>query len=320
MVWEGEVDGAVILYVRGRRVDLQVKSGLPVQRQNYRFAIPLPDSRQDVQLQVNQGRGHVRIAEQPRLDNNYTLAVRIDDHQAGSSRYALSFYWSAEGYSGSLPPTRIPPPPGRGAERVIWSGRVDGEVLVECGSETCASQVVSGMPVLRESFRFSRPMPEREAVVTLGETEGRGEIRLLEQPGAANGYRARVRIRDPQGGAGDYAFSLLWERPPRTGSERLFSQRGLVWSGRVDGRVRITVERRQAVSEVLSGAPVEGEQAAFERELPARQGLNPTLKRLRGRGRVEIVEFPSPRNGYRLVFEIDDRQGGSDQYQVEVGW
>lgn len=74
------------------------------------------------------------------------------------------------------------------------------------------------------------------------------------------------------------------------------------------------------MSEVVSGAPVAGEQAVFERELPQSRGLNPTVKRLRGRGRVELVEDPSPRNGYRLVFQIDDPSGGSDLYQVEVGW
>jgi len=42
--------------------------------------------------------------------------------------------------------------------------------------------------------------------------------------------------------------------------------------------------------------------------------------RIRGRGRVEIVEFPSQTNHYRLVFEITDTGEGADNYEIEVDW
>jgi hypothetical protein len=71
--------------------------------------------------------------------------------------------------------------------------------------------------------------------------------------------------------------------------------------------------------EVLNGAPVSSGTARFFRPLPARNA-NAGVRKLRGRGRVELVEHPSRRNGYRLVFEIEDRDGGADHYEVEVGW
>jgi hypothetical protein len=174
--------------------------------------------------------------------------------------------------------------------------------------------------VTRDRYQFSAPLPAGEIAVSLDEAEGRGEVRLLEQPRTRNDYSARVLIRDPQSGAGDYSFALSWARPAHRELTPLYSTRGMVWSGRVDGRVRVIVEGRSARVEVLSGAPVTGEHVQFERELPARDFPNATVQRLRGRGSVEIVEFPSRRNDHRLVFEINDSQGGGDNYSVEVGW
>jgi hypothetical protein len=317
LVWEGEVDGVSVLRVHGRRIDIEDREGLPVQRQRFQFAERLPDSRRTVRMEVVEGRGRVRILEQPQPGNNYTLAVSIEDRQGGSSFYSLAFYWdSSSSFFGISEP--VLPGPDRG-DALTWSGRVDGEAVVNCRANTCEAEVRRGGPVLRDRFRFSRPLPSRNTVVSLEESRGRGDIRLLQQPREENGYTASVLIRDPEGGAGEYSFSLVWQR---TGRDRgfEFARRGMVWSGRVDGRARIALEGSRAVTQTLSGAPVLNERADFQRALPARDNPNATIRRLRGRGRVEIVEYPSSRNGYRLVFEIDDSGGGAADYQVEVGW
>jgi hypothetical protein len=129
MIWEGEVDGTSVLYIRGNRMDVMDKSGFPVQRQRFRFFDRLPDSRQSVDLEVKEGRGRVRIVEQPRLENNYTLAVEIDDRQGGSSFYSLALHWdtSRGGFfsdrGSGLGPIRGAPV---GGDSLNWSGRVDG--------------------------------------------------------------------------------------------------------------------------------------------------------------------------------------------------
>ncbi len=46
----------------------------------------------------------------------------------------------------------------------------------------------------------------------------------------------------------------------------------------------------------------------------------PAIRKLRGRGQVSIVESPSEKNNYRLVFEIDDPEPGADDYEVELDW
>src|SRR5258708_3424755 len=311
MIWQGEVDGTAFLYIRGKRLQVETKSGPPVARQRYRVYDPLPDTRQDVRLDVSEGRGYVHIAEQPRADNRYTLAVAIEDRQTGSSFYSIALYWNA----GDL----YDHTPGGRADRITWSGRVDEEVIVSCRGSHCASETVSGAPVMHERVKIPHPLPDRDVKGTLENVDGRGEVRLIEQPAESNGYTARVRIRDPQGGAGDYSFALTWARPGRLDPQPA-AQTGLVWSGRVEGTIRVTVRGGAAFSQVVNGRPVVEENARFDRPLPARSDLSPSVKKRQGRGNVDIIEVPSKGNGYQLVFEVRDSGNGSDFYEVEVTW
>jgi hypothetical protein len=310
LVWEGQVDGITVLRVRGNRVQAEAREGLPVERQRFHFNQPLPESRQEVRLEVDEGRGFVHILEQPRADNNYTLSVSIEDRQPGNSWYSLAFFWEPE--PGAAPPR------GR-RESLTWSGRVDGEAIVSCYGSACEAEARRGNQVAGDRFRFSKPLPSREVTVTLQKSDGRGEIRLLEQPRESNGYRARVLIRDPQGGSSDYGFTLAWV--PRSANDAGFelARRGVLWSGRVDGRIRVVIGGRAAMSQVISGAPIAGERAEFVRGLPPLDNPNVVVKLVRGRGRVEIVEYPSHLNHYQLVFEIDGA-GSADDYEIEARW
>lgn len=310
LVWEGQVDGISVLRVRGDRVEQEAREGLPVERQRFHFNQRLPESRQEVRLEVVEGRGRVHILEQPRADNNYTLSVSVEDRQPGSSWYSLAFYWEPEPVAA--------PPRGR-HESLTWSGRVDGEAVVSCHASTCEAEERGGDQVTGGRSRFSKPLPSREVAVTLEKTDGRGEIRLLEQPRESNGYRARVLIRDPQAGSGNYSFTLAWSprAPKDAGFE--FARRGVLWSGRVDGHIRVVIGGHAAMSQVISGAPIMGERAEFARGLPALDNPNVVVKLLHGRGRLQVVEYPSRSNRFQLVFEIDGT-GGADDYEVEVRW
>jgi hypothetical protein len=209
---------------------------------------------------------------------------------------------------------------------------VDEAAIISCHERLCVSGAEQGEPVgaavTDQRFRFSRPLPDRDTDVRLEDPDGRGEIRLIEQPRARNNYTARVSIRDPQAGSGEYSFVLVWNRP--TSKELKESKesaaipetigRGLLWSGTVEGRVRVTLKGAASFSEVVQGAPVKGEHAEILRPLPGRADLAPKIEKLRGRGRVSIVESPSEQNNYRLVFEIDDTGPGADDYEVELDW
>jgi hypothetical protein len=326
LVWQGNVDGTSVIHVRGDRLDVEERQGGPVQRDRYRFYRPLPALRQDVQLQVLQSRGNVRVVRQPRPDNNFTLSVLIEDSLPGFGAYSLAFFWGAGSRSDGFdaPVTRRSyssrRSARRGEETLTWIGRVDDEVIVECRGQDCRTQQLRGGAVTRDRYSFSRPLPSRDVRVMLDNVEGRGTVDVVEHPSSQNDYTARVRIRDNEGGADDYSFSLFWTPPASNESERLFSRKGMTWAGRVDGTIRVILTGTSASSEVVAGAPVQGEQFSFEQPLPSRSAPNAAVRKLRGRGRVEIVEFPSSRNSHRLVFEVRDSSGGADNYVVEVGW
>ena len=326
LVWEGKVDGTSVLHIRGKRLDIEDKQGAPVGRERHRFFDSLPETRQDAQMEIGQSRGRVRIMQQPRPDNNYTLSVEIEDQPGGRSMYSLAFFWrTADRRSPSAwldAPVNRPSQRSlqRGEERVVWSGRVDDEAVIECRGRECRTQQVRGGQVERDRFTFTEALPNREFRVSLDNVQGRGETQLIEQPSSSNGYAAKVRIRDHQGGAGDYAFSLYWTAPRASEPERLFGRAGAWWSGRVDGTVRVWLNGTSGGSDVVAGGPVTDERVRFDRPVPNGSAPNLAVRKIRGRGRVEIVEFPSARNNGRVVVEITDSSGGADAYEIEIGW
>jgi hypothetical protein len=318
-VWQGQVDSIAILHLRGKHLAVQIQQGEPVGRQKFHFSDALPDSGQKARVEVLQGRGYVHVIEQPSIDNHYTLAVGIEDPQPGSAFYSIALYWdtSNNAYDRSASKT----------DKVTWTGRVEHAAVIDCQQQSCVSRSEHGTPVADEHFRFSRPLPDRDTEVRLDTSDGRGEIRIIEQPRERNHYTARVAINDPVAGPTDYSFTLVWNRANNKDPGPIPDPvgRGLLWTGRVDGRVRVTVQGGASFSEAVEGARVTpeqggGEHAEMFRPLPARSDLMPVIRKLRGRGQVAIVESPSEKNNYRLVFEINDPEPGADDYEVELDW
>ena len=312
-VWQGDVDGIDVVSIHGNEMHVKVHEGGPVQRQRFQFFDPLPEAHQDVRLEVLEGRGYVHVVDQPRLENGYTLAFAIEDRQPGSSFYSIALYWNVADRAFER----------RSVAQVSWTGLVDEEAIISCRAKGCSSSASRGAPVENERFHYSNPLPNRAVEVHLEGTTGRGEIRLIEQPRESNHYTARVWIRDPQSGAEQYSFNLVWDRAKGKSSQAApvpVASAGLLWSGVVDGRVHVTVQGGSALSEVIDGRPISKEHASFLRLLPTQADLMPVIKKIRGRGQVEIVERPSAANHFRLVFEIDGTGGGPDTYEVEVDW
>ena len=309
--WQGEVDGTALLYVHRKRVIVETKDGGPVEQQRYHIREALPPNRQNVRLHVSEGRGYVHVVEQPRIDNDFTLAIAIEDVQQGSSFYSFAVDWDSSAFDR---------PDDSRQSKVKWSGRVEGRAIVSCANTRCNTQAEAGTHVMHERFKFTRPLPQHNVQVTLVSYDGRGEVHLVEQPSETNGYAARVEIRDPQGGADDYAFTLGWDRIAGPDLATLPVQAGFLWSGRVQGTVRVTLRGGASFSEAVSGPQVAGEQARFDRPLPSRSNLKPSAKKRAGQGTVEIVEYPSAHNGYTLVFEVRNTAPTADMYEVEVAW
>lgn len=306
----------MILRVVGKRVVVQVANGAPVEQQKFHFADPLPETRQDARLEVLKGRGYVHIVDQPNIENNYALAIAIEDRQPGSSFYSIAVHWDTSNNRFER---------NEKTDHVSWSGRVNESAVVSCRERTCVSSEEHGEPVAGDRFKFSRPLPDRDTDVRLQDQDGRGEIRLIEQPRQRNHYTARVSIHDSRPGYSEYSFTLVWDRltakqvkenPPIVEPVG----RSFLWRGTVQGRVRVTIQGGASFSELLDGASVKAEHAEILRPLPQRGDLMPQIQKLRGRGSAAIIELPSEKNNYRLVFEIADPGPGADDYELELDW
>jgi hypothetical protein len=331
--WEGEVDGTSFVRIRGRQVQSRSESGLPIQNQQFDFTDPLPGTPVQVVLAEVQGRGRVNLVQQPRPENNFTAVVRIDDSKGGKSPYSFILRWydvtrrDREGSSEER------------SEEVSWSGRVDGESIIRFRGDQVRYENLSGQGVARDRYRFSSPLPPRSVSVSLIGTEGRGEVTLVEQPSRDNDHSAAVRIRDDKGGGGNYAFTLTWNEPRNRdfgrgpgrdfGRDRgdrspdfnpgLQVRGGLRWTGRVDGRDVLFINGNSLRVDHQGGQPVREENHRFFQSLPSDRRIV-VVRKLSGRGNVTVIQQPSRENGFTAAILIDDRDGGSDRYDIEVAW
>lgn len=337
--WEGVVDGTSTVRIKGRRVDVQTYSGLPVQRQKYEFTDALPRTVVNVQLVATDGRDRVRLIESPRANNDYTAVVRIDDRSSGRDFYSFELRWNDRDYrdngGGWSGDSR------RNTDYVTWSGRVDGESIIRFRSDQAFDQKINGQGVYGERYKFSAPLPSSSVDVNLSNTQGRGEILLVEQPSRKNNFTTAVLVRDRQNGAGNYSFTLAWPKQnyrdpdngrwdrrsdyPNDRNDDRYDRgngrngRGLSWSGRVDGRDLIYIRGNNLWVDHRDGQPVRETNYNFYNPLPNRQcAVN--VRQVNGRGSVQVIEQPSARNNYTAVIQVEDRDGGSDFYNLDIDW
>jgi len=291
--WEGVVDGTSYVRIQGRQVKVQTRSGLPVQRQNFQFSDPLPRATVNLQLVVLDGRDRVRLIETPRQNNNYTAVVQIDDRSGGKDFYSMELRWNdldrrdnSGGWSGDSP---------RNSDYVVWRGRVDGESIIKFRSDRAWDQTVNGRGVNGEQYQFSAPLPNQFVSINLMNTDGRGEILIVEQPSRANDFTTSVMVRDRQSGGGNYSFMLAWEKQnyrdpdhgrwPEGRDDSNNGSRGRVisWSGRVDGNDVIHIRGNKLWIYHRSGQPIAEANYRFFSPLP-NQPINIAVRRLNGRG------------------------------------
>jgi hypothetical protein len=90
VVWSGNVDDKVIVSVHGRDVRTDTISGKPATNINSDVFGRLPH--QPVFVSVR-GRGDIRVVQQPRFENDFTVRVRINDPQPGSHHYRFALVW-----------------------------------------------------------------------------------------------------------------------------------------------------------------------------------------------------------------------------------
>jgi hypothetical protein len=209
--WTGRVDGEVRVVMRGDDVWTQDISGRNARRTRARVSRALPTQAGVVRVQLLDGRGDVRVIQQPSSRNDYTTVVRIYDRSGGADRYRLAAYWqpvrSRWGYGSGDIDDRF----GYGSGMLRWTGAVDDQVEIRIRGRDVDTRTLSGNGVRDVRANLNgRALPRRDVTVSVRERSGRGSVTVVQQPSQWNGYTAVIRVRDRQGGFGYYDFDVTW--------------------------------------------------------------------------------------------------------------
>ena len=199
--WKGRVDGVVEILIQGRSVRIHHLEAKPIQEQDYRFSASLPNWDVEVELEKIEGRGRVRLMEQPSARNEYTAVVRIEDDKGGDDDYEFELAWDGAWDEDSAK-----------ADIFRWEGRVDIGAEIEIRGDHHEVKDMGGRGTRELRAQFDAPLPETGVPISLKKVDGRGDVELVQAPSASNRYTAIVRIKDDKGGADNYAFELRWRR------------------------------------------------------------------------------------------------------------
>jgi len=98
----------------------------------------------------------------------------------------------------------------RASAFITWRGVVDDKVEVAFQGSNVRTTIVHGKPVENQDYHVNQPMPSDNVTVALSRVEGRGTVKIVQQPDRDNGFTTIVRIHDRRGGSDLYKFSLTW--------------------------------------------------------------------------------------------------------------
>lgn len=221
-----------------------------------------------------------------------------------------------------------------------WAGAVDREVILALDGNQL---IVRGERGVRES-RTSRvrvgTVPRVNGTVRVQRHDGRGEVRVIQQPSARNNFTTLIRIRDDRGGIDRYRISATWEPTRRVvvirdrddgtknngrnngrnnGYDR-YDRNGLWWTGVVDDVVDVRLQGRRVRLVERSGARTFNVQSELSGSGLKRADQRVRLVQANGRGSISVIEQPAPWNKYTAVVRIRDARGGAAPYAFALEW
>lgn len=93
MNWRGNVDDRIWIIIRGRNYEVRTVSGQNLGFGNGRFTSPLPNRNVEITAVKKQGRGDVKVIQQPSRFNNWEAIVEIYDSGSGARNYEVDIVW-----------------------------------------------------------------------------------------------------------------------------------------------------------------------------------------------------------------------------------
>ena len=92
-----------------------------------------------------------------------------------------------------------------------WQGQVDREIRIEIDGGRSSVIEVGSNERARRRVNMRGSIPNRPGRLYVEVLQGRGRVDVIQQPNARNGYRAVIRLRDPDGGAARYRIVAYWD-------------------------------------------------------------------------------------------------------------
>jgi hypothetical protein len=92
-----------------------------------------------------------------------------------------------------------------------WSGRVDDALEIRVQGDQIRYRNLSGKGTRDVDADFAgHGLPRENVELRVLEREGRGSVRVVQQPSARNNYTAVIRVYDPRPSFGYYNFDVTW--------------------------------------------------------------------------------------------------------------
>lgn len=98
---------------------------------------------------------------------------------------------------------------GGGNGRCTIEVNVDHAAEIEISGDMGLLTTTAGQPAAWRRFQCNAPLPPKPVDFRLGRINGRGTVRLLQDPRETRG-RAVIHVTDPQRSRGSYTFDLEW--------------------------------------------------------------------------------------------------------------
>lgn len=224
--WSGRVDTVIRISIHGDAAHVTAIGSPDVGVGTLRVLHGIPQEPGTVGVQLTGGRGIVQIEQQPSSANDYTAVVRIADQSGGADSYRLVETWHpavsgvANGSVDDDRDRRGDRDNDRDADRagvgiLHFTGDIDNSTVVRWhGTRATVENAAGAAPRQVRETVGGIGLPRRDVMVRVVKHEGRGDVVVEQQPTAANGYTAIIRISDKDEGYGHYDFDVVYDRNP----------------------------------------------------------------------------------------------------------